>query len=299
MPEGALVAIPAHDEDRFIGSLVLKLRADGHPVLVVDDGSNDRTAAVAEAAGAMVLRHERNRGKTAAVATAFARARELDVAALVLMDGDSQHDPRDVAAVARPVIEGRADMVVGSRYGEVRSEMPAWRVLGQRTLTAAANIGSGLRLSDTESGFRAFSRRAIDEMRFRGSGFSIEPEFQFEARRHAWTVVEVAIGVHYGAGLPRKRNVVWQGMRTMNAILRLVGEHRPLLFFSLPGLVVFLAGVGLGLYVLRVYEESLQLAVGLAILTVLLCVLGMLSFFVGFVLHTMRRLFGEYLQRPR
>lgn len=294
-----LVAIPAHNEDRFIGSLVLKLCSDGHQVLIVDDGSSDRTAAVAEAAGATVVRHQANRGKTAAVATAFERARATGVRSLVLMDGDSQHDPRDVAAVSRPVMEGLADMVVGSRYGEVRSEMPGWRVLGQRTLTAATNLGSGLRLSDTESGFRAFSRRAIEQMRFSGSGFSLEPEFQFEAKRNGWAVVEVPIGVHYGSGIPRKRNVVWQGMRTMNAILRLIGEHRPLLFFGVPGLLLFFAGLAVGVYVVSVYEATLELAVGLALLTVLLCIVGMLSLFVGILLHTVRRLFGEYFERYR
>lgn len=289
------VAIPAHNEDRFIGSLVLKLRADGHDVLIVDDGSTDRTAAVAETAGATVIRHETNRGKTAAVATAFEHARRRDVTSLVLMDGDSQHDPRDVAAVARPVLDGRADMVVGSRYGEVKSSVPGWRVLGQRTLTVATNLGSGLRLSDTESGFRAFSRRALDQMRFRGSGFSLEPEFQFEAQRNGWTVAEVPIGVHYAVAL--KRNPMWQGVRTMNAVLRLIGEHRPLLFFGIPGLVVFGSGVAVGVYVVSIYEATLKLAVGLALLTVLLCIVGVLSLFVGILLHTLRRLFVEYVER--
>src|SRR3979411_3064133 len=88
-----VVAIPAYNEDRFIGSLVLKLRARNRTVLVVDDGSTDATAELARAAGATVVRHETNRGKTAAVATIFEHARGMDADALVLLDGDSQHDP--------------------------------------------------------------------------------------------------------------------------------------------------------------------------------------------------------------
>src|SRR5690348_9785191 len=105
-----LVAIPAHNEDRYIGSLVLKLRGQGYAVLVVDDGSTDATAAVAGAAGADVVRHATNRGKAAAIRTAFGRARRAPIGALVLLDGDSQHDPADVQAVADPILRGEADM---------------------------------------------------------------------------------------------------------------------------------------------------------------------------------------------
>lgn len=291
-PESAasavLVAIPAHNEDRFIGSLVLKLRARGHAVLVIDDGSSDATARVAEAAGAVVARHPRNLGKAAAVHTAFKEARGLDVDALVLLDGDSQHDPGDVEHVVAPILSGQADMVVGSRYAGDGNEIPRWRVVGQQALSLATNIGSGLHLTDTQSGFRAFSRRAFDEMYVRGEGFAIESEMQFHARERGWKVLEVPIQVHYE--LPIKRNPVWQGVRTLDGIFRLIAEHRPLLFFTLPGVLAFLAGLALGIAVVRIYEATLQLAVGYALITVLLCLGGMLSMFVGIMLHAMRGL---------
>src|SRR5437762_13753192 len=110
----ALVAIPAYNEDRFIGSLILKLRARGYDVLVIDDGSTDSTADIAQAAGATVLRHGDNRGKAAAVRTAFAHAARLNPDALILLDGDSQHDRGDVEHVAAPVLRGVADMAVGA-----------------------------------------------------------------------------------------------------------------------------------------------------------------------------------------
>src|ERR1700704_275817 len=119
-----VVAIPAYNEDRFIGSLVLKLRARDRRVLVVDDGSTDATAELAEAAGAPGVRHTPNRGKTAAVKTAFERVREMGADALVLLDGDSQHDPADVDALAEPILNGTADMVVGSRFAGLRSDIP-------------------------------------------------------------------------------------------------------------------------------------------------------------------------------
>ena len=125
-----VVGIPAYNEDRFIGSLVLKLRARDRPIVVVDDGSSDATAELAEAAGASVVRHGVNRGKTAAVATLFQRALAMDADVLVVLDGDSQHDPAEVDQLAGPILKGEADMVVGSRFAGVRSVIPRWRVAG-------------------------------------------------------------------------------------------------------------------------------------------------------------------------
>jgi glycosyltransferase involved in cell wall biosynthesis len=294
-----VVAIPAYNEDRFIGSLVLKLRARDRTVLVVDDGSTDATAEVAEAAGATVVRHNRNLGKMAAVKSAFEHARSMDAQALVLIDGDSQHDPADVDSLLGPILNGAADMVVGSRFAGVRSAIPMWRMAGQHVLTFATNIGSGLHLTDTESGYRAFSRRALDEMRFNGEGFAIEPSSQFQAKAQGWKVVEVPIRVRYDIGL--KRNPVWHGVGQVDAILRLVAEHRPLLFFGVPGVVVLLAGLFLGFQVVRIYDATQQLAVGYSLITVLLGIVGILASFVGIMLHAIRGLVHDAIrdERPR
>jgi glycosyltransferase involved in cell wall biosynthesis len=286
-----VVAIPAYNEDRFIGSLVLKLRHLNHPVVVVDDGSTDATPEIAEAAGARVVRHPSNLGKSAAVKTAFDEARRLDADALVLLDGDSQHDPADLGRLVEPVLRGEADMVVGSRFAGIHSRIPRWRVAGQHALTLATNLGSGLHVSDSESGFRAFSRRAIEEMRFHGSGFAIEPETQFEAKQRGWKVIEVPIHVHYE--LPPKRNPVWHGFGQLDNILRLIAQHRPLLFFGVPGLVFLIAGLALGVSVVRIYEATTTLAVGYSLITVLLVIVGMLAVFVGIMLHAINGLIRD------
>ena len=200
--------------------------------------------------------------------------------------------------MVEPIFDSSADMVVGSRFAGVRSAIPRWRVAGQHALTLATNIGSGLHLSDTESGFRAFSRRAVDEMRFTARGFALEPATQFQAKARGWKVVEVPIRVHYG--IPLKRNPVWHGVGQIDAILRLIAEHRPLLFFGLPGLFVLLAGLALGLQVVRIYDATQQLAIGYSLITVLLVIVGLLATFVGVMLHAIRDIVREALrERPR
>ena len=132
-------------------------------------------------------------------------------------------------------------------------------------------------------------------MTFGGHGFALEPAAQFQAKQRGWKVLEVPIHVHYG--IPLKRNPVWHGMGQLDAIFRLVAEHRPLLFFAAPGVLLVLAGILLGVYVARIYDATQQLAVGYALITVLLCVVGVLSTFTGVILHAMRTLFVEYGQR--
>jgi hypothetical protein len=198
--------------------------------------------------------------------------------------------------VLAPVLEGTADMVVGSRFFGVKSRIPRWRMVGQHTLTLATNIGSGVPVTDSQSGFRAFSRRAIKGMRLQHVGFSVESEMQFEARALGLIIEEVPITVHYQLAV--KRNPLRQGLNVIDAILRLIAQHRPLLFFSLPGVLLFVAGVALGVQVVLIYQATLQLAVGYAMITVLLTMVGMLSTFIGITLHTVRALFVEFARRP-
>jgi glycosyltransferase involved in cell wall biosynthesis len=292
-----VVGIPAYNEDRYIGSLILKLRTEDRTVLVVDDGSTDATGAVSELAGATVIRHRDNRGKVAAVATIFKHAAQLNADVLVLLDGDSQHDPREIDQLAEPILSGQADMVVGSRFAGMRSVIPRWRVAGQHALTLATNLGSGLHLTDSESGYRAFSRRVLEEMRFNAHGFALEPATQFQAKQRGWRVLEVPIRVNYD--IPLKRNPVWHGVGQIDAILRLVAEHRPLLFFGVPGMAVLLAGLLLGLQVVRIYDATQQLAVGYSLITVLLVIVGILATFVGVMLHAIREIISEAISQNR
>ncbi|HEX6292763.1 MAG TPA: glycosyltransferase family 2 protein [Herpetosiphonaceae bacterium] len=291
-PPGPTVAlIPAFNEERFIGSLVLAVQSYVDHVVVVDDGSSDRTVAIARKAGATVVQHQVNQGKAAAVNTGFTYVRRLRPAVLVMLDGDGQHCADDIPQLLAPVRDGMADVVVGSRFKEIKSDIPAYRKVGQHGLTLVTNLASGVRISDSQSGFRAFSARALDQLSFSQGGFSIESEMQFLVREHRLRVLEVPIKVIYAE--PAKRNPVRHGMQVLNGILRLVGQIRPLLFFGLSGMITLLLGLGLGLHIVNIYAHTQKLAVGYGLITVLLCVVGMLLFFVGLVLHSMRGMLIE------
>jgi glycosyltransferase involved in cell wall biosynthesis len=281
----SIALIPAYNEERFIGSVVLKARRYVDLVIVVDDGSKDETANIAEAAGATVIR-QANSGKAGAINTGLERVRGYEPQAVVLLDGDGQHDAADIPAMLRPVLDGEADMVVGSRFLGVESNTPKWRVAGQQALTMATNIASGVPLTDSQSGFRAISRRALDTLHFRTAGFSVESEMQFLVKEHKLATHEVPISVNYDE--KPKRNPFKQGMQVLNGILSMVAQNRPLFFFGVPGTIFMTIGVVLALNVVDAYWRYYQLATGTAIISMTLCIVGALTFFTGIILHTIR-----------
>jgi glycosyltransferase involved in cell wall biosynthesis len=281
-----IALIPAFNEARFIGSVVLVAKQHVDEVVVVDDGSDDQTAEIAQHAGATVIRHLTNHGKAAAVNTGFQYVRECGAQAVVMLDGDGQHNAKEIPAVLAPILAGNADIVIGSRFLDIKSEIPAYRQVGQHGLTLMTNLMSGVASSDSQSGFRAFSVRSLDSLQFSKGGFSLESEMQFLIRDHSLRVAEVPIQVFYRE--PAKRSPVRHGMQVVNSILQLVGQTRPLLFFGLCGVTVLLLGLALGIYMIQIYSRTHELAIGYGLITVILCVMGVLIMFAGVLLHSTR-----------
>ena len=289
-----VAVIPAYNEGRFIGSVVLLAQKYAHVVVVVDDGSTDETAGIAEAAGAIVIRHERNQGKGVALNTGFRKARELDPDVVITLDADGQHIPDEMTVVAEPVLGGQADITVGSRYLEKRSRVPLHRIWGHQFFNYVTGRAAGVALTDSQSGFRAFSPLAIGSIWFRESGFSVEAEMQFQAHEHQLRVREVPITVLYHE--KPKRSVIAQGLVVLNGVLRLVGQYRPLLFFATPGILMLLAGLIWGAKVVDIYLDLQILPVGYALISVVLSVIGLLGVFTGIILHSVRGLLLDLIR---
>lgn len=194
---GLVAVIPAYNEERFIGSVVIKACKYADVVIVVDDGSSDATAEIAHLAGATVIKQEKNAGKGAALSTGLKKARELRPAVVVVLDADYQHQPREMGLVTAPVLAGEADIVIGSRYLCNGSNTPAHRVWGHRVFNLLTNGASGVAVSDSQSGFRAFSPAALEAITFHSNGFSVESEMQFIAREQGLRMTEVPITITY------------------------------------------------------------------------------------------------------
>ncbi len=293
-----IAAIPCYNEERFIGSVVLKAKRFVDQVIVIDDGSTDGTAMIAEAAGALVIRHEVNEGKGIAMNTAFQWAKESGVQAMVMLDGDGQHKPAHIPAVLDPVLAGKADVAAGSRFLSVKSDIPGYRTIGQRILTFVTNLGSGVKLSDTQSGFKAFSRKSIETLSFtqRGVG-DVESEMQFLIKENDLSLAEVPITANYDE--KAKRNPLAQGMKNMNALLNMIAERRPLLFFGLSGFALTVIGLAVGARVLLTWTTSGGIATGTALISVLLLIVGVFSMFTSLILNVMKHLILDAIRKEK
>ena len=283
-----IAAIPCFNEERFIGSVVIKTRKHVDEVVVVDDGSSDTSAVIARDAGAVIYSHGSNRGYGAAIQSALESGREHDADILVIFDGDGQHDPDDIPTVIKPIVDGDADVVIGSRFIGEGSEAPFYRRVGQRVLNIATNIGSGQKVSDSQSGFRAYSAKALDKLHLAETGMSVSSEIQFMISKGGLRVAEVPIGVSYTE--KAKRNPIEHGMSVLSRVLVLFSLKHPLLLFGLPGSLLSISGIILGLQVIAVFSDTGKIAIGTALATIILALSGLLMLFTSLMLQAMKEL---------
>ncbi|WOX56777.1 glycosyltransferase family 2 protein [Methanoculleus receptaculi] len=254
-----LVAMPAHNEEAAIAKTVLGARRHADAVLVVDDGSTDETAAIAEALGAIVVRHETNRGYGGALQTIFSTARRLGVEELVIIDADGQHDPAEIPGLLAALREGR-DVVIGSRFLDGNGKaVPAYRKVGMKVLDVATTLaGKGLSITDSQSGFRAYGPRAIEVIHPNGEGMSAGSEILVQASDNRLKIAEVPIRVRYDIEGTSSENPVSHGVSVLMSIVRVISLRRPLLFFGIPGGLFALLGIGAEIYTFSLYYRTGQ-----------------------------------------
>jgi glycosyltransferase involved in cell wall biosynthesis len=194
-----LALIPACDEAGTIGAVVEGVRAAGLDALVVDDGSRDATAARAAAAGAIVLRHERNRGKGAALRTGFAHARRAGYDAVLTLDADLQHDPREAARFLDAAERTGADLVCGSRAASWQ-RMPLLRRATNAAMSLLVSLLAGVRLRDTQCGYRLLGRRALERIEVGRDRFEVDSEIVLRAAEEGLVFAEVPVSTIYLPG---------------------------------------------------------------------------------------------------
>ena len=191
------VVIPAFNEAAAIGSVIAELRAFASKIVVVDDGSVDGTADQAHEAGAIVLRHVINRGQGAALQTGIEYALRRGASAIVTFDSDGQHSPADVPTLVAPLRDGRADIVLGSRFLGSTESMPTLRRIVLHFAVLFTRIVSGLEVTDAHNGMRAFSRRAASAVHIQLDRMAHASELMDQIRRSGLVYTEVPVHVRY------------------------------------------------------------------------------------------------------
>ncbi len=295
-----MCAIPCLNEEVAIGSIVLRALRHVDQVLVIDDGSTDRTAEVARMAGATVISHSDNLGKGAAYRTFWKYARDNGFDALVTLDGDGQHDPDEIPLLLQK-LKADYDFVIGARWGET-TQMPLWRKVGKRVLdysTALASRGQGAggpKLTDSQSGFRAYTRTALMKIEPNHSGFSVESQLLMDAHEEALRIGETRIHCRYDVDGSTQNSIRHAG-GVLNEILMQIGILHPLLAFALPGMLLLILGLVAGGWFYWAYQQTGGFSIPILLIAFLCIILGVLGIFAGLVFNLLPRSVARAVSR--
>jgi glycosyltransferase involved in cell wall biosynthesis len=282
-----VACIPTYCEESTIARIVLAAQRYVHKVVVCDDGSKDMTADIAERLGAHVVRHDTNRGKGHALKTLFGEAMKFNADVVILLDGDGQHDPHEIPNLLEPILQLKADLVVGSRYAnENPVEAPLYRRLGLRVLNYLHNKVNKLHVSDAECGFKALSRKALNAVCFFDhGGYGVDAEMVSLARKNGISIVEVPVDVKYKElGRTSKKTPLAHGGELIANLLRIVIEEHPLKYLGLPGALALLVGILAAVYMVFSFNSTNVLSVHAMVVSVGSTVTGLLLVVAGLIL---------------
>jgi len=230
------------------------------------------------------LHHNTNKGKGVALKTGFEYAKNHDI--IVTIDADGQHNPDQIPSLIKPILDDDADIVNGSRYlnGD-ETNTPTYRRVGQTVLDTATNIASGVKLTDTQSGFRAFSSKSIDFFEFNPDGFGIESDMLIEASNHNLRIMEIEITVRYDVQTTTENPII-QGLSVLMRILEIMRFNRPLYFYGIGGSIILFFGILIVLALnITVYGNNMYyMAVGFTIIAI-----GVILILSGILTDTLNR----------
>ena len=280
------VLLPAYNEEVAIASMILLSSNYADEVIVIDDGSSDSTKEISELAGATVLSHNTNRGKGVALKTGFEYAKNYDI--IVTIDADGQHNPNEIPLLLKPILDDEADLVNGSRYlhGQDTST-PKYRRIGQTVLDTATNIASGVKITDSQSGFRAFSSKCYEHFNFDPEGFGIESDMLIEASNNNLRIMEVDITVRYDVNTTTANPII-QGFSVLIRVLELMRFNRPIYFYGVGGAIILFFGI---LIYLTINATNLSN-------NIYLCAIGLFVIIMGIVL-ILSGIITDYLNRVK
>ncbi|HPR42092.1 MAG TPA: glycosyltransferase family 2 protein [Candidatus Methanofastidiosa archaeon] len=277
--------IPAYNEELTIGSIVAKTRNYIDKVIVIDDGSQDATAAIAEANGATVVRSGKNYGKAHALCKGIEMAQSMDCS-VVMLDADGQHNPDDIPKIIEPIVNNEADLVIGSRFinGD-NGNIPPYRQFGQKVLNKFTNISANSNITDSQSGFRAINKNVLDKIKIKSNGFNVESDMICHFSTNGLTIKEVPIYVRYDTPNNHTISPISQGLGVLYNLVGAIGYHRPLLFF---GSLSFLSGIValyFGIRTLSYYWSTKGILVGSSLAFAFMVIISINALTAGLILN--------------
>ena len=275
-----IIGIPAFNEEKNIASIITKLRSISDTIVVCNDGSSDLTSEIAERMGAVVINHEKNLGYGGAIRSIFLKAKELDGDVLVKFDADGQHRIEDIENVTAPIINQEAELVIGSRFlDDSEKEVPQNRKVGIKVITKITNASIKEKLTDSQSGFRAYSKKVVDELNPSELGMGISTEILIKASSKNFKILEVPIKILY-SGDTSTHNPISHGSSVILSTIKYTSIEHPLKFYGIPSVIFFIIGLSFTYLSAQYYAEIGRLNTNLTIVaagTVLIAVVLLIT----------------------
>ena len=270
------VGIPAFNEEKNIAAIIIGLKKITDEIIVCNDGSTDSTGEIAKELGAIVINHEKNLGYGAGIKSIFLKAKEMKSEMLVTVDADGQHDVRDITKIVTPIQEDKAEIVIGSRFLEKAENIPEYRKFGIKLITKVTNLSLSQSLTDSQSGFRAYSKKVLEKLVLSDKGMGISTEILIKSNNFNFRIGEVPIIVSY-EGETSTENPVSHGTSVLFSTIKYTSIEHPIKFYGIPAIILLLSGSVFTYFAIQYYVEFGRLNTNVTLI-------GAGLFFIGIVL---------------
>ena len=284
-----LVCIPAFNEEKIIGKMVKECLKYSDQVIVCDDGSTDKTFEEAELAGAICLKHKKNLGKGAALKSLFNYAKKVNFDIIITIDGDGQFLPEEIPKLRKPIENNSTDIVIGNRFSDM-SEMPTYRKFGNKILDKMTNLASDLPIEDSQSGYRAYSKKSIEEIEFDMKGFGSDAEILIDASRKGFRISEEKVKVIYNTGMKTStKNPISHSGEVVTSLLEIIAIKSPLKFIGIPGSILLVFGVFFSINVVNLFTETQYFSIPYTMAAITCFVIGTMLLLMAILLFSISR----------
>ena len=280
------VGIPAYNEEKNIAKIIVKLKKMVDQILVCDDGSTDSTCAIAESLGVTVIKHPENSGYGMAIRSIFLKAREINADLLVTIDADGQHKIEDINKIIKPIADGRADISIGSRFLKEDNNTPSYRKLGVKVITKVTNSSLTEKVTDAQSGFRAYNNKVLQSLTPSDSGMGISTEILIKSSKLGFKIAEVPTEIQY-EGDTSTQNPVSHGTEVLMSTLKYISIERPLRFYGIPSFIFFAIGLIFTFSSIQYYTEVGRLNPNISLIAVGTLLIGVILAVTAILLYSL------------
>jgi len=281
------VGIPAYNEEKNIASILVKLKKIADNVIVCNDGSTDATGTIAEELGAIVVNHEKNQGYGAGIRSIFLKSKEVESDVLVTLDSDGQHDVGDIEKLIEPIQNGKCDLVIGSRFLEENvKNVPNYRKIGINIITKVTNATLKNKLTDSQSGFRAYNKKIISEVKPSELGMGVSTEILIKASNKEFIIGEVPITVSY-EGNTSTHNPVSHGTSVLFSTLKFTSIEHPLKFYGIPAAIFLIIGITFVVWSIQIFSEGGRLVTNITLIGATMTILGVILSIAAILLYSL------------